>query len=174
MQVSRLRRPRSRVAHFDSSFGEIVSPTQSARRGQVVSAEARCAQYTRIFAQRQGIPTRSRIAAHGRRKRLLNHANLPARSVRRVKSTMNLTLEDVALLKQLKAAGEGGRTIRAYNVRLALDRLAKGGYVVARPTRPGPLSDHRAGTRGSGRTRLVWLAPPSIVSNDREIRCARS
>jgi hypothetical protein len=47
---------------------------------------------------------------------------------------MNLTLEDVALLKQLKAAGEGGRTIRAYNMRLALDRLAKGGYVVARPT----------------------------------------
>ena len=47
---------------------------------------------------------------------------------------MNLTLEEVALLKQLKAAGEGGRTIRAYNVRLALDRLAKGGYLVARPT----------------------------------------
>jgi len=47
---------------------------------------------------------------------------------------MNLMLEDVALLKQLKAAGEGGRTIRAYNMRLALDRLAKGGYVVARPT----------------------------------------
>jgi len=51
-----------------------------------------------------------------------------------VKPTMNLTLEEVALLKQLKAAGEGGRTIRAYNMRLALDRLAKGGYVVARPT----------------------------------------
>ena len=37
-----------------------------------------------------------------------------------VKPTMNLTLEDVALLKQLKAAGEGGRTIRACNMRLAL------------------------------------------------------
>jgi len=47
---------------------------------------------------------------------------------------MNLTLEDVALLKQLKAPGNNGRTIRAYNTRLALDRLAKGGYVVARPT----------------------------------------
>ena len=47
---------------------------------------------------------------------------------------MNLTLEEVALLKQLKAAGEHGRTIRAYNIRLAFDRLAKGGYVVARPT----------------------------------------
>jgi hypothetical protein len=49
-------------------------------------------------------------------------------------STMNLTLEDVGLLKQLKAAGESGRTVRVYNVRLALDRLAKGGYVIARPT----------------------------------------
>jgi hypothetical protein len=46
---------------------------------------------------------------------------------------LNLTREDVALLKQLKAAGDGGRTIRAYNTRLTLDRLAKGGYVVARP-----------------------------------------
>jgi hypothetical protein len=50
-----------------------------------------------------------------------------------MKSTMNLALEDLALLKQLKAAGERGRTIRAYNMRLALDRLAKGGYVAARP-----------------------------------------
>jgi hypothetical protein len=47
---------------------------------------------------------------------------------------MNLTSDDVALLKQLKAAGESGRTIRAYNTRLVLDRLAIGGYVVARPT----------------------------------------
>ncbi len=47
---------------------------------------------------------------------------------------MSLTLDDLALLKQLKAAGENGRTVRVYNVRLALDRLAKGGYVIARPT----------------------------------------
>ncbi len=47
---------------------------------------------------------------------------------------MNLTVEDVALLKQLKAAGAAGRTVRAYDRRLALDRLAKGGYVFARPT----------------------------------------
>jgi hypothetical protein len=46
---------------------------------------------------------------------------------------MNLTAEDLALLKQLKAAGNGGRTIRAYNMRLALNRLLMGGYVVARP-----------------------------------------
>jgi hypothetical protein len=43
-------------------------------------------------------------------------------------------MEDVALLKQQKAAGDVGRTIRADNMRLALDHLAKGGYVVARPT----------------------------------------
>ena len=49
-------------------------------------------------------------------------------------SAINLTMEDVALLKQLKAAGDVGRTIRADNMRLALDHLAKGGYVVARPT----------------------------------------
>jgi hypothetical protein len=47
---------------------------------------------------------------------------------------MNLTLEDVAFLKQLKAAGNNGRTIRAYDTRLVLDRLAASGYVVARPT----------------------------------------
>src|SRR6516225_6875554 len=61
---------------FESSFGEIISPTQSARRGQVVSAEARCVQYTRVFARRQGIPTRSRIAAQWKAKRLLKHAKL--------------------------------------------------------------------------------------------------
>ena len=43
-------------------------------------------------------------------------------------------MEDEALLKQLKAEGDVGRTIRPDNMRLALDHLAKGGYVVARPT----------------------------------------
>ena len=47
---------------------------------------------------------------------------------------MVLTQGDLELLKQLRAAGERGRTIRAYSTRLVLDRLAKGGYVVARPT----------------------------------------
>jgi DNA-binding PadR family transcriptional regulator len=60
---------------------------------------------------------------------------------------MNLTLEDVALLKQLKAAGESGRTIREYNMRIALDRLAKSGYVVARPTGPD-LIHYRITGRG--------------------------
>jgi hypothetical protein len=70
-----------------------------------------------------------------------------SRSVATVRSTMNLTLEDVALLKQLKAAGESGRTIREYNMRLALDRLAKSGYVVARPTGPD-LIHYRITGRG--------------------------
>jgi hypothetical protein len=47
---------------------------------------------------------------------------------------MMLSQADIALLKELKAAGEHGRTIRTYSTRLVLDRLAKGGYVVARPT----------------------------------------
>jgi hypothetical protein len=38
----------------------------------------------------------------------------------------------VELLKQLKAAGERGRNIRGFNTRVALQRLARGGYVVAR------------------------------------------
>jgi hypothetical protein len=67
-------------------------------------------------------------------KRLLKHGNLSFCPRYGGETSMNVTLEDVALLKQLKAAGESGRTIRAYNMRLALDRLAKSGYVVARPT----------------------------------------
>jgi hypothetical protein len=47
---------------------------------------------------------------------------------------MVLSQADIDLLKQLKAAGDQGRTIRAFNTRLVLDRLAKGGYVLARPT----------------------------------------
>jgi hypothetical protein len=43
---------------------------------------------------------------------------------------MILSQADIGLLKELKAAGERGRIIR----RLALDRLAKDGFVVARPT----------------------------------------
>ena len=45
---------------------------------------------------------------------------------------MILTPEDVELLKQLKAAGECGCNIRGFNTRVALQRLARGGYVVAR------------------------------------------
>ena len=47
---------------------------------------------------------------------------------------MILTQGDLELLKQLKAAGERGRNVRELNTRVTLDRLVKGGYLVARPT----------------------------------------
>ena len=50
----------------------------------------------------------------------------------KVRPRMVLTPEDLELLKQLKAAGECGRNIRGFNTRVALQRLARGGYVVAR------------------------------------------
>ena len=50
----------------------------------------------------------------------------------KVRPRMVLTPEDVELLKQLKAAGECGCNIRGFNTRVALQRLARGGYVVAR------------------------------------------
>jgi DNA-binding MarR family transcriptional regulator len=60
---------------------------------------------------------------------------------------MNLTLEEVAMLKELKAAGASGRTVRPYDTGLALDRLAKDGYVVARPSGLD-LVHYRITTRG--------------------------
>jgi len=45
---------------------------------------------------------------------------------------MILSQADVVLLKELKGAGERGRTVRSADTRLVLDRLAKGGFVVAR------------------------------------------
>jgi hypothetical protein len=47
---------------------------------------------------------------------------------------MTLSPQDLHLLKQLKAAGDRGRTIQASHIRVVLDRLASGGYVVARPS----------------------------------------
>ena len=44
-----------------------------------------------------------------------------------------LTLGDLELLKQLRAAGERGRNVRELNIRATLDRLVKGGYLVGRP-----------------------------------------
>jgi hypothetical protein len=61
---------------------------------------------------------------------------------------MILTLADISHLKELKAAGEHGRTVRAFNTRLVLDRLAKYGYVAAlNGPGAGPISDHEAGRR---------------------------
>jgi hypothetical protein len=47
---------------------------------------------------------------------------------------MVLTLSDLKFLKVLKAAGDLGRNVRELNIRVTLDRLVKGGYLVARPT----------------------------------------
>ena len=46
---------------------------------------------------------------------------------------MVLTLGYVELLKQLRAAGGLGRNVRELNIRVTLDRLVKGGYLVGRP-----------------------------------------
>jgi hypothetical protein len=47
---------------------------------------------------------------------------------------MVLTLSDLKFLKVLKAAGDLGRNVRELNIRVTLDRLVKGGYLVGRPT----------------------------------------
>jgi hypothetical protein len=46
---------------------------------------------------------------------------------------MVLTLGDLEVLKQLRAAGGLGRNVRQLNIRVTLDRLVKGGYLVGRP-----------------------------------------
>lgn len=46
---------------------------------------------------------------------------------------MVLTLGDLDLLKQLRGAGASGRNVRELNIRVTLDRLVKGGYLVGRP-----------------------------------------
>ena len=51
-------------------------------------------------------------------------------------------------MKQLKAAGERGRIIHAFNTRVALQRLAKGGYVFARSGDDG-LVNYRIAKRGA-------------------------
>jgi hypothetical protein len=45
-----------------------------------------------------------------------------------------LTQGDLELLKQLRAAGGRGRNVRELNIRVSLDRLVKGRYLVGRPT----------------------------------------
>jgi hypothetical protein len=47
---------------------------------------------------------------------------------------MILTQEDLEFLKQLRGAGERGRTIRARDAGAALQRLVKGGFVIDRTT----------------------------------------
>jgi DNA-binding transcriptional regulator PaaX len=45
-----------------------------------------------------------------------------------------LTLGDLKFLKELKAAGDLGGNVRELNIRVILDRLVRGGYLVGRPT----------------------------------------
>ena len=65
---------------------------------------------------------------------------------------MILSQADVGLLKELKAAGERGRTVRTADTQLVLDRLAKGGFVVARPV---GLSWSDTGSHSAAMT-LYW------------------
>jgi hypothetical protein len=46
----------------------------------------------------------------------------------------SMTLGDLKFLKELKAAGDLGRNVRELTIRITLDRLVKGGYLVGRPT----------------------------------------
>jgi DNA-binding transcriptional regulator PaaX len=68
---------------------------------------------------------------------------------------MILAREDVELLKQLKAAGERGRDVSELNIRVTLDRLVKGGYLVGRPI-----------DRDSIRYRITQRGQDAIVEHD--------
>jgi DNA-binding PadR family transcriptional regulator len=46
---------------------------------------------------------------------------------------MVLTLGDLDILKQLRGAGARRRNVHELNIRVTLDRLVKGGYLVGRP-----------------------------------------
>ena len=65
---------------------------------------------------------------------------------------MLLTLGDLELLKQLRGAGGLGRNVRELNIRVTLDRLVKGGYLVSPPRFPS--------VRGSFFARLAAPSPP--------------
>ena len=66
---------------------------------------------------------------------------------------MVLTLGDLDLLKQLRGAGASG--VRELNVRVTLDRLVKGGYLVGRPV-----------DRYSVRYRITQRRQDAIVEHD--------
>jgi hypothetical protein len=60
---------------------------------------------------------------------------------------MVLSQEDLDFLKQLRAAGEPGRTIRGCDAGVALLRLVKGGYIIDRTTGRN-LIEYRITRRG--------------------------
>ena len=57
---------------------------------------------------------------------------MPKRSLRQVFFQTGRWPAFAGPYRTLQAAGENGRTIRSHGTRLALDRLANGGYLVAR------------------------------------------
>jgi hypothetical protein len=61
---------------------------------------------------------------------------------------IGLTEAEIDLLKQLKAAGDRGRTIRALNSDAGLERLIKEGYVVARTAHLDLMLFYRITDRG--------------------------
>jgi hypothetical protein len=61
---------------------------------------------------------------------------------------ISLTEDEIDLLKQLKAAGERGRTRRTLNSDAALARLVKEGYVVARTAKVDLMLFYRITDRG--------------------------
>ena len=75
-------------------------------------------------------------------RQITNAQRLPASGAREVRynlreeigvKVMVLTLCDLELLKQLRAAGGLGRNVRELNIRAILDWLVKGGYLVGLP-----------------------------------------
>ena len=68
---------------------------------------------------------------------------------------MVLTLGDLDLLKQLRGAGASGRNVRELNVRVTLDRLVKGGYLVGRTI-----------DRNSVQYRITQRGQDAIVEHD--------
>jgi hypothetical protein len=69
--------------------------------------------------------------------------------------SMVLTLGDLDLLKQLRGAGASGRNVRELNIRVTLDRLVKGGYLVGRPA-----------DRHSVQYRITQRGQDAIVEHD--------
>ena len=62
--------------------------------------------------------------------------------------TISLSDEEIYLLKQLKAAGEHGCTVRALNSDAGLARLMKEGYVIARTAKFDLMLFYRITDRG--------------------------
>ena len=65
-----------------------------------------------------------------------------------LRMAISLTEDEIDLLKQLKAAGERGRTRRTLNSDAALARLVKEGYVVARTAKVDLMLFYRITDRG--------------------------